>query len=101
MATLIIAVNHDVMQNPRLELLDKLILSYVINWEQRSKACFAKDGFFAGLFGVSQTEVTFSLVKLEVLGLIDQIYGTGGRLIKSITKEKVPGPEQEKDIFEL
>jgi hypothetical protein len=76
------------MRDPSLDLLDKLILSYVSNWEDKGKSCFAKDGFFASLFGVSDMEVRFSLHKLEALQKIDQICGTGGRLIR-IKKSEV------------
>lgn len=101
MATLVLAVSPAVMQDPRLELLDKLILSYVLNWEERGKSCFAKDGFFAGLYGVSDDEVRFSIFKLEAYKLITCIVGTGGRLIKSVKTENCPAPVVEKDIFEI
>jgi len=101
MAKLILTVDHAVMQDPRLDLLDKLILSYVINWEEKNKACFAKDGFFAALFGVTENEVRFSQHKLEALKIIDQITGTGGRLIKSVRQEIPTTPDLIKDVFEI
>jgi hypothetical protein len=101
MATLIIAVNQDVMHHPKLKLLDKLILSYVLNWESKGKSCYAKDGFFAGLFGVAEQDIRYSLFKLEALNLINCLSGIGGRLIRSERTEKTLDPVQEKDIFEL
>ena len=99
MATIIIAVNHDVMHHPKLKLLDKLILSYVLNWESKGKSCYAKDGFFAGLFGISEQDIRYSLFKLEALNLINCLPGIGGRLIRTAKKEIIITPD--KDIFEL
>jgi hypothetical protein len=101
MAKLILTVDHDVMHDPNLELLDKLILSYILNWEEKNLTCFAKDGFFASLFGEKDALVRFSLHKLESLKKIEQISGTGGRLIRSIKKEKTVSPVTAKDIFEV
>ena len=101
MAKLILTVDHAVMQDPRLDLLDKLILSYVINWESKSAKCFAKDGFFASLFGVKDSEVRFSLHKLEAYKLIEQIVGTGGRLIRTPKKENLSTPAQTINIFDI
>jgi hypothetical protein len=101
MANLILAVNSDVMQDPHLDLLDKLILSYILNWEERNLSCFAKDGFLAALFGVPECEVTYSLIKLETLQFIEQIRGTGGRLIRSKKQQTKLAPVQEKDVFDI
>jgi len=101
MANLILAVNPTVMCDPRLDLLDKLIVSYVSNWEERNSCCFAKDGFLAALFGVPEGDVTYSLIKLETLQIIEQIRGTGGRLIKTKKVQTTLTPVQEKDIFDI
>lgn len=100
MAQRLIAINPEVMQDKRLELLDKLILSYVKDWENKSAACFAKDGMFAYLFGVQDNEVFFSLIKLEALGLIEQISGTGGRLIRT-KKTEVINQSNDLDVFNI
>lgn len=100
MAQRLIAINPEVMQDKRLELLDKLILSYVKDWEFKNACCFAKDGMFAYLFGVQDNEVFFSLIKLEALGLIEQISGTGGRLIRS-KKTEVINQSNDLDVFNI
>jgi len=89
------------MRDPRLDLLDKLLVSYVSTWEERKSCCFAKDGFLAALFGVPEGDVTYSLIKLEALQIIEQIRGTGGRLIKIKKTEATPTPVQEKDVFDI
>jgi hypothetical protein len=101
MAQRLIAFNFAVMADPRLDLLDKLILSYIKDWELKGRPCFAKDGFFASFFGVGDGEILLSLLRLESLGLIEQIVGTGGRLIRSKKTENSPAPEIKKDVFEL
>ena len=101
MAKLILSVDHAVMQDSRLDLIDKLILSYVKNWEERNSVCFAKDGFFAGLFGEKDSVIRFSLHKLEALKLIEQISGTGGRLIRTPKSQETASPLPIKDVFEL
>ena len=97
----LIAIDPEVMSNKKLDLLDKLLLCYVLDWENKNSVCFAKDLFFSLLFGVSEAEVLISLYKLEGMGLIQQISGTGGRLIKSIKTQTEVIPWQDLDIFEL
>jgi hypothetical protein len=101
MAKLILAVDHDVMHDPSLELLDKLILSYVLNWEEKKLSCFAKDGFFASLFGEKDSAVRFSLHKLEALRKIEQVTGTGGRLIRSVKQDPVKREITITDVFKI
>ena len=101
MATLILTINSELMQRKDMDLLDKLIVSYIANWESRGSVCFAKDGFFEILLGVTRDEVTFSLIKLEERGLIKQIRGTGGRVLK--TAKAIPDRVEctVGDIFEI
>lgn len=87
------------MQDSRLDLLDKLILSYVSTWEQKGKVCYAKDGFFSSLFGESEDAVTYSILKLHTLKLLHMVKGPGGRVLQtldSIARQE----EREIDIFE-
>lgn len=84
MKNLILSVNPKYMGDHRLELLDKLILSYVSTWEQKGKICFAKDYFFAYLFGEKNDTITFSILKLQELGLLHVVKSPGGRLLQTI-----------------
>ena len=97
----LIAIDPEVMSNKKLDLLDKLLLCYVLDWEKKNSVCFAKDQFFSLLFGVSEAEVLIALHKLEGLGLIKQIAGTGGRLIKSVPTQTEVIPWQDLDIFQI
>jgi len=95
-------IKHDqeIFSRPDLDLLEKLILSYVKDWESKGLACYAKDGFLAGFFGVSLDAVNLSLVNLERLGLIEQVKGSGGRIIKSLQSVKQESPKV-LDVFDL
>lgn len=101
MANLLLSVNSLWMHDPELDLLDKLIVSYIANWESRGNVCFAKDDLFENLLGVSKDAVSFSLIKLEERGRIEQIKGIGGRVLKTVKKETVPVVLPEIDIFEI
>ena len=101
MANLILSVNSVWMHDPELDLLDKLILSYISNWESRGNVCFAKDDFFEDLLGVSRDAVSFSLAKLEERGKITQIRGTGGRVLKIANRPSTPVIKCDFDIFEI
>lgn len=101
MATRLIAIDSDIMSNPKLDLLDKLLLGYVSDWESKGSVCFAKDRFFTQLFGVGESEIMISLYKLEGLGFIEQFSGNGGRLIKTKKSQITPTPYQDLDIFQL
>ena len=95
-------IKHDqkIFSRSDLDLLEKLILCYVKDWESKGLACYAKDGFFAQFFGVSLDAVNLSLVNLERLGLIQQLKGNGGRIIKSLDEVKSI-PQTEIDVFDL
>ena len=101
MANLILSVNSVWMHDPELDLLDKLLLSYIANWESRGNVCFAKDDFFENLLGVTRDEVSFSLIKLEERGKIQQIRGIGGRVLKVVTQAPKKPVCAEIDIFEI
>ena len=84
MSNLILSVNPKYMGDHRLELLDKLILSYVSTWEQKGRVCFAKDFFFAYLFGEKNETINFSILKLQELNLLHVVKSPGGRLLQTI-----------------
>jgi hypothetical protein len=99
MSTLILAIKRDYFKDEALDLIDRLILSYVSTWEEKGKCCFAKDQFFSNLFNVKQEVILSHLVILEARGYITQVCGMGGRIIKTVERIK-PEPSIDLDIFE-
>lgn len=99
MSTLILAIKQDYFKDEALDLIDRLILSYVSTWEEKGKLCFAKDQFFSKLFNVEQEVILSHLVILEARGYIAQTFGMGGRIIKTVERKK-PEPSIDLDIFE-
>jgi hypothetical protein len=99
MSTLILAVKRVYFEDQALDLIDRLILSYVSTWEEKGKSCFAKDQFFSKLFNVEQEVILYHLVLLEGRGYITQVIGMGGRIIKTVERKK-PEPSIDLDIFE-
>ncbi len=99
MKNLILSVNPKYMGDHRLELLDKLILSYVSTWEQKGKICFAKDYFFAYLFGEKNDTINFSILKLQELQLLHVVKGPGGRVLQTIDAA-IPEEKIDIDIFD-
>jgi hypothetical protein len=99
MATLILAIKQDYFKDEALDLIDRLILSYVSTWEEKGKLCYAKDQFFSQLFNVKQEVILSHLVILEARGYITQTFGMGGRIIKTVetVKKQV---NTDLDIFE-
>ena len=91
----------EVMSDPRLDLLDKLLLSYIYNWEEKNLTCYAKNDFFAKLYGVSEDSISFALNKLDTLGLLELTNVPGGRSIKSKKLTSLSQPEVDLDIFEI
>jgi hypothetical protein len=99
MATLILAIKQDYFKDEALDLIDRLILSYVSTWEEKGKCCYAKDQFFSKLFNVKQEVILSHLAILEARGYITQVFGIGGRVIKTVERIK-PEPSIDLDIFE-
>jgi len=99
MNNLLLSVNPEHMHNPKLDLLDKLILSYVSTWEQKGLVCYAKDSFFTQLFGEPEGHIQFSLAKLESLQLLHVVRGPGGRVLQTIKSLNVE-TQNVTDIFE-
>jgi hypothetical protein len=99
MSTLILAVKRVYFEDQALDLIDRLILSYVSTWEDKGKCCYAKDQFFSNLFNVKQEVILSHLVILEARGYITQVFGMGGRIIKTVERIK-PEPSIDLDIFE-
>ena len=99
MSTLILAIKQDYFKDEALDLIDRLILSYVSTWEEKGRTCFAKDQFFSNLFTVKQEVILSHLVILEARGYIAQTFGMGGRIIKTVERKK-PEPSIDLDIFE-
>jgi hypothetical protein len=100
MSTLILAIKQDYFKDEALDLLDRLILSYVSHWEDRGSVCYAKDQFFSQLFNVKQEVILSHLALLEARGYITQVRGMGGRVIKTVETLKVESCNVD-DIFEI
>ena len=100
MSRLYMSLDPVAMQDPRLDMLDKVLYSYITSWEDKRQVCFAKDGFLANLLGVSDAQVTFSLIKMENIGLIAIVRGSGGRVLQSIPKIIEEVQKNEPDIFD-
>ena len=100
MSTLILAVKQEYFQDEALDIIDRLILSYVSTWEDKNRTCFAKDQFFAMLFNVKEDFIILSLIKLETLGYITQVRGTGGRLIKTCELIRKELQDTDFDVFD-
>lgn len=100
MSRLYMSLDPVAMQDSRLDMLDKILYSYVTSWEEKGQVCFAKDGVLSTCLGVSHSQVSFSLVKMEAMGLLEIVRGPGGRVLKSIPQEVTKNPEQDRDIFE-
>ena len=99
MSTLILAVKQEYFQDEALDIIDRLILSYVSTWEDKNRTCFAKDQFFSKLFNVKPEVILGHLAILEARGYIAQTFGMGGRIIKTVERIK-PEPSIDLDIFE-
>lgn len=100
MGNLILSVNPEHMSDTRLDLLDKLILSYISTWEQKGLTCFAKDDLFSKLFGEPRDKIYFSLLYMEKLKLITQVSGNGGRLLKINKQISNEIEHDNRDIFD-
>lgn len=100
MSTLILTLKQEYFQDETLDIIDRLILSYVSTWEEKGKTCFAKDQFFSRLFNVPEDYISLSLIKLETTGYITQVKGTGGRLIRTNQRIKQDIADSSFDIFE-
>jgi len=101
MDNLILSVDRAYMHDPRLELLDKILLSYISTWEKKGLTCYAKDGFFAYLLGESEESIQFSLAKCSALNLIFIVRGIGGRTIRTVKVIEITEEGTEPDIFGL
>lgn len=99
--TLLIPMVPEVMGHPSLELLDKLLLSYIRNWESKSQTCYAKNDFFSKLFGETEDAISFSILKLQTLGFVEITQVPGGRCIKSKIIVSLPQTEEDTDIFKI
>ena len=100
MSRLYMSLDPVAMQDPRLDMLDKVLYSYITSWEDKRQVCFAKDGFLANLLGVSDAQVTFSLIKMENIRLIAIVRGQGGRVLRSVPKTQQYVENNDTDIFE-
>jgi hypothetical protein len=98
-STLILAVKQVYFQNESLDIIDRLILSYVSHWEERGSVCYAKDQFFSQLFNVKQEVILSHLSMLESRGYITQVRGMGGRVIKTV-ETVTQEVNNDLDIFE-
>jgi len=87
------------MSNPHLDLLDKLILSYVKNWESKGLPCFAKNSFFKELFGESEDAISLSIAKLGAMKLLRINQVPGGRHIQY--EIPIPVVQADLDIFQI
>jgi len=99
MKQLLIPMCPLIMSNRNLDLLDKLILSYVKNWESKGLPCFAKNSFFKELFGESEDAISFSITKLGALKLLRINSVPGGRLLQY--EIPLPVVQADLDVFEI
>jgi hypothetical protein len=100
MSNLILAIKQEYFQDQSLDIIDRLILSYVSHWEEKGRNCFTKDGLLAKLFNVTEESILTRLVILENRGYIEQVKGMGGRIIKIKSKE-FKKTELDLDIFNI
>lgn len=80
--SLLLAIDLEIMSHPDLGLLDKLILSYIKNWEQKSGHCFIKDDTLSLITGENLEEIQKCIAKLVDLNLIYELKGIGGRALR-------------------
>lgn len=99
MKQLLIPMCPHIMANRQLDLLDKLILSYVKNWESKGQVCFAKNSFFSELFGETQDAISFSISKLVTLKLLRCTQVPGGRCLQY--EIPIPVEQPEINVFEI
>ena len=99
MKQLLIPMCPHIMANRQLDLLDKLILSYVKNWESKGQICFAKNSFFSELFGETQDAISFSISKLVTLKLLRCTQVPGGRCLQY--EIPIPVEQPEINVFEI
>ena len=100
MSNLILSIDPQYMHDSRLDLLDKIILSYVSTWEKKRQVCFAKDDLFYKITGEPENKIRFSLAKLETLNLLAIVRGNGGRVLTTIKSIAEETPENVTDIFD-
>ena len=99
MKQLLIPMCPHIMANRQLDLLDKLILSYIKNWESKGQTCYAKNSFFSELFGESQDAISLSIAKLVALKLLRSTTVPGGRCLQY--EIPIPVQQPEINIFEI
>jgi len=99
MKQLLIPMCPHITSNRQLDLLDKLILSYVKNWEAKGQICYAKNSFFSELFGESQDAISLSIAKLGALKLLRVANVPGGRCLQY--EIPIPVQTEEINVFEI
>lgn len=99
MKTLLIPMCPHIMSQRGLDLLDKLILSYVKNWESQGLPCFAKNPLFAQIFGESEDAISLSIAKLGAMKKLRITSVPGGRLLQY--EIPIPVPTEDVDLFQI
>lgn len=79
---LLLSIDLEIMSNEKLGLLDKLIFSYISNWEQKAGHCFVKEDTLSKITGENLDDIQTSIQKLVDLKLINQVKGIGGHMLK-------------------
>ena len=87
------------MSQKELDLLDKLVLSYVKNWESKGLPCFAKNSLFAQIFGESEDAISLSIAKLGAMKKLRVTQVPGGRLLQY--EIPIPVSTEDVDLFEI
>lgn len=60
----------EILSDPRLTPLDKLIFSAVLLLDDKERGCFASNAYLASLCGCGKTKVSTSIAKLEALSYL-------------------------------
>lgn len=99
--SLLLAVDLEIMAHPDLGLLDKLLFSYISNWEKKSGHCFVKDDTLSLITGENGDEVQKSIDKLKSLNLVSELKGIGGRLLRVKEAESNLVTQPDLDVFAI
>ena len=99
--TLILAVDLEIMAHPDLGLLDKLVFSYILNWEKKSGHCFIKDDTLSLITGENVEEIQKSIQRLVDLNLIYELKGLGGRALRAKEAESNLVTQPDLDVFAI
>jgi hypothetical protein len=99
MKTIFIPMCPYIMSEKGLDLLDKLVLSYVKNWESKGLPCFAKNSLLGQLFGESEDAISLSIAKLGAMKKLRITSVPGGRLIQY--EIPIPVSTEDVDLFQI